>query len=418
MASPFSLSPIRNLFASLRQGSPNPAPGQMARIIPTFMKGKPLPSPQDLAKFADEGYRQNVIVAACIWAIATSAAEPLMKAAQLQKDGTLKDLDQNHPLAVLLRSPNPEQSTFTLLETLFTHQQSMGNWFLRKLRNSYGGVVQVWPYRPDRMTIVPGPDGWTKEYVYKVGGIAQPPIPVTDMIHDPLHVDPLNDYWGLPPIAVAARWIDLDNQAGDFLRAFFANDGTPAGILKIKRAMQPEERLRVQENWKEQHRGHNANSVSVLDTDAEYQKIGADPSKLGMDAIFSESEMRICAAFGVPAIVAQTKAGADRSTYSNFKEARLSFWKDTLVTLYKRCGDRLTHGLAREFGDDLVIYFDLTTVEALQEDLAAQRTFATTAYEGGLLTLNEARRIAGLPDASDGDVFKSASGKDVTSDVA
>lgn len=372
-----------------------------ARILSTWQAGKSLPYPNDYRTFAEDGYRKNALIAGCVWEIATSASEPTLIVKQRRRDGSLEPMqDPQDPLVALLAKPNPEQTTFTFLETLFTHQQVSGNWFFRKIRSAAGNVVQLWPLRPDRVKIVPGKDGWIDHYNFVLHGDPGEgiPYPAADVVHDPLHPDPLEDFWGLSPIAVLARFGDLDNSAADYLRAFFQNDATPAGILKLKAKVLSEERQRIKELWIKEHtQGKGWHTVSVLDADADYTALGASPDKLRLSHIWDQTESRICTAFGVPPILVGALVGLNRSTFANYAEARRSFWEETLVPLYKRCGQRLTEGLALDFGEDLVIEFDLSTVEALQENRKLKDERAFRGWAEGLLTMDQALGIMGLP---------------------
>lgn len=390
----------------------NPAEAIQARIIPTWKAGRPLPAPSDVKALGEEGYRRNALIAACIWSITTSACEPVLVVKRRKADGTTElatgfDADL---LRALLLNPNPEQSTFTFLEQLFTFQQISGNWFFRKLRADAGNVVALWPLHPARVEIIPGANGWVEAYVYDRD--RRNPFPALDVVHDPLHPDPEDDFWGLSPIAVAARHIDIDNQASDYLRAFFLNNATPAGLLKLKARMEPPERERIKEMWQKEHSGAQGwHTVSVLDADGDYEEIGANPDKLRLQAIFEQTETRICSAFGVPAIVVGAAIGLNRSTFANFAEARRSFWQDTLIPLYKRCGQRLTEGLCKEFSPkgDLCIEFDLSTVQALQEQQDSKRKYAFDGWNNGLFTLNQVLELLGLPKdpGPDGELRKS-----------
>jgi phage portal protein BeeE len=66
-----------------------------------------------------------------------------------------------------------------------------------------------------------------------------------------------------------------------------------------------------------------------------------------------EIEARICAALNVPPIVAGFKVGLDRSTYSNYEEARRSFYSETIDPLLTRLSGVLTKGLGEDI--ELVI---------------------------------------------------------------
>lgn len=388
----------------------------ISRIVPTWQAGRPLPTPDDYAKLAEDGYRKNIVVAACIWEIATSASEPVAIVERTLPDGTRQLVKSTHPLLRLLAQPNPTMSWYELMEILHVHQQISGNWYVHKVRaltsvgTPGGAVVQLWPLRPDRVRIVPNASGGIEKYTYSMSGAQPQDLRPEDVMHCPLHPDPLEDFYGLSPIAAVARAVDMDNQGMDYLRAFFLNAGAPAGLLKFKKKIvDPAERSRVKLQWQSEHSGERGwHTVSVLDADAEYQEIGSRPEKLRMNTIFDETEARICAAFGVPPILIGMVIGLNRSTYSNYREARVSLWDETLSPLYVRTAAKLTTGLAVEFGDDLVIGFDLSRVHALQEQTDGRRKWAAEGWRSGLLTFNEARGIAGMPpvDGAEGTKFR------------
>lgn len=56
-------------------------------------------------------------------------------------------------------------------------------------------------------------------------------------------------------------------------------------------------------------------------------------------------ETRICAALNVPPILVGFRSGLERSTYSNYEEARKSFYQETISPLLSRLSDTLTRGL-------------------------------------------------------------------------
>lgn len=387
------------MFTRLREWLARQGPAQavVARVVSSWQVGKPLPMPHDYAGFAQDGYRTNALIASCIWEIVTSAAEPVLVAGRRQRDGSVKPLADTDALTRLVAHPNPEQSQYELLEELMTHQQVSGQFYLHKVRDRAGIPVQLWALRPDRIKPIPAGNGGLLGYEYGIGA-RKDTLPVEDVVQVKLHPDPLEDFYGLGPIAVLARWGDLDNQTADYLRAFFLNNGAPAGLLKFKAKVEAADRRRLKDLWKQEHTGPQGwQTVSVLDGDAEYVPIGTSPEKLRMDAITDQAETRICMAFGMPPVVVGANIGLKRSTFNNYGEAKRSLWDETLSPLYRRNGDGLTRGVATEFGDDLVLRFDLSTVQALQENRDKQREFAVNGWSAGLLTLDEGRQLAGYP---------------------
>ncbi|HWO88459.1 MAG TPA: phage portal protein [Gemmatimonadales bacterium] len=373
--------------------------GSLVRVWPANV---PLTHPRDVRTLADEGYRKNVIIYRCIREMAESAAEPVLIARQT---GSPDPLPATHPLSRLLAQPNDEQSPFELVETLITHQQISGSWYLDIERSRTGQPAELWPLRPDRVQIVPGPDGRIGRYEFTLDGQRVPLAP-KDVIHDAL-LDPLDDYYGLSPIAVAALVADTDSHAMEWLRRFFLNAATPAGIIKLKKKVPPEKRREIKEKWDEQLRGAGGwHSVAVVDEDADYQSVGAPIKDINLTGILSETEARLCGVFGVPPIIVAAKLGLDRSTYANYEEARRSFWVETLRPMYRRFADRLTFAMRREFGPGIEVTFDFSKVGPLQESQEAVRKFAFLSWRDGLLTRNEARQWIGLPGVEHGDVFR------------
>ena len=252
--------------------------------------------------------------------------------------------------------------------------------------------------------ITPGQSGLIEEFAYRVeGSHAAKRYPATDIIQGILRPDFLDDLNGLPVLAAAARWIDLDNRAGEYLRAFFTNGGQPAGMLTFKHQVDAPERERVREQWREKYGLDTARNITgfhdlaIMDADVDYKELGSRPSKLGMQPIFDQTETRICSAFNIPPVVIAVRVGMQYSTFANYEEARASLWDETLKPLYRKIANKLTIGVAYDFGPDLALRFNFDEVQALQEANDSQRAYAIDGWSSGLLTLNEAREMVGQP---------------------
>lgn len=398
------LNSIREGFAALASKIAGDA--IIARIVPTWQAARPLPTPEDLRRLANEGYRRHALIFACMQELMTSASEPILKVGRRRRDGEI-DEDAGHPLNAVLLKPNGAQSQLEFLEQFIMFYLVAGNTYVHKVRNKHGATVQMWTLRPDRTKVKVDTRGQVEFYEFSIDGMLKQFPPAADVIHMRAP-DPLDDFYGLSPIQVLARWGDLDTQTADYLRAYFLNAGAPSGLLKFKTQVPKAERERVQELWRLRHSGEQGwHNVSVIDADVDYESLGGAPERLRLNFIFDQTETRICMVFGVPPIVVGAAIGLMRSTFANYKEARASMWEETLAPLYRRIGEALTRGFADEYGPDLVIYFDLDTVKALQEDLDKKRAFALDAWNADLITRNEAREMVGLEaDPLEGDGYK------------
>ncbi|MGE3142288.1 MAG: phage portal protein, partial [Hyphomonadaceae bacterium] len=81
--------------------------------------GRPAWSPRDPMVFAREGYAKNAIAYRCVRLIAEAAASAPLKVGPA-----------DHPLAMVLARPNPEQTGVELLEAFYGHLQVSGNAYL------------------------------------------------------------------------------------------------------------------------------------------------------------------------------------------------------------------------------------------------------------------------------------------------
>ena len=78
-----------------------------------------------------------------------------------------------HPLLDLLARPNPRQDGAAFLESVARICCSPATPMSRRSASTGedgAPVRELYALRPDRMQVVPGPDGWPEAYEYTVGG--------------------------------------------------------------------------------------------------------------------------------------------------------------------------------------------------------------------------------------------------------
>ena len=316
--------------------------------------------------YAKEGYEKNELVFACIREIATSTSEAPAVAVRKYSDPT--EYMENGILYDLLETPNNHQTRYELVETIITYLQITGNAYLYKER-SIGGISGIYCLRPDRIKIVPN-----KYYEYEIDGKVYN-IPLEDVGHIKFP-NPTDDHYGLSPLQPLARMINLDIDATDFTRTFYRNAGVPSGLLKLKRKIaNRDEANRIRTAWKAQFQGiRNWHRVAILDDDASYEAMGSNMTDMEISDVRDLAESRICLALGVPPILVGAKVGLKTATYSNYAQAKESFWEETLLPMYKRIEDALNRIIVNEMpsiSSTERIAFDFREVRALQDDETA-----------------------------------------------
>jgi phage portal protein BeeE len=177
------------------------------RLIALEGGGRARWTPRDYAALTREGYARNAIVYRAVRLIAESIGGVSFV---LYEGAAERDA---HPLLDLIARPNPRQDGPSFLESVSAHLLLAGNAYIEAVGLAGDGgqgnvaVRELYALRPDRMKVVPGPDGWPQAYEYTVGGTivrfdqtaALPPV-----LHLTLF-NPLDDYYGLSPLE-AARW--------------------------------------------------------------------------------------------------------------------------------------------------------------------------------------------------------------------
>ena len=350
--------------------------------------------------FASEGYSKNEIVHACIRELATSAASPRYYVQAPSVDGGSVEIERGL-LYDLTTKPNPYSDWYSFIEKLVTFLMLAGNAYVIKERGKSDQVSAMYLLRPDRVTIVAGDYG-AESYVYTVGGIVYG-VEARDMCHLALP-NPAGDIYGLSPLQVAARTVNLDLNMTDFAKVYFANAGVPSGLLKVKRRLtSQEEASSIRSRWRSQFGGvNNFHRVAILDDDAEYQPMSNSPKDMSLDGLHNLTESRICAVFGVPPILVGANVGLQRSTFSNYREARLAFHSETLEPMVSRILRYFNRNLFDEYTGNETLSVDWVAMRAMLDDQAATTARLTALFAGGIITLNETREALGFESVSDG----------------
>jgi hypothetical protein len=117
-------------------------------------------------------------------------------------------------------------------------------------------------------------------------------------------------------------------------------------------------------------------------------------------------EERISGVLGIAAVVAGLGAGLERSTFTNYGEARKAAYEESVIPEQKVVAAELLVQLLPEWADTIattyVVDFDVTHVRALQEAIADVWRRAESAAGKKLLMRAEFKRLVGLVPAADG----------------
>ena len=356
--------------------------------------------PEDnYGNYAKEGYGRNAIVNACIRELATGTAAARFYVQRDTTDGLVEV--EGTPLANLIMYPNGTQDFYHWVERLVTYLYVSGNAYVLKERSRGNQITGLYLLRPDRVSIMPSGEG-VKGYSYEVDG-KEYFLKPEDVGHLSFP-NPSGDLYGLSPLHVLTKTINLDLSMTDFAKVFFQNAGVPSGLLKVKRRLtSQEEATRIRSRWRSSFGGtNNFHSVAVLDDDAEYQQMASAPADMALTDLHNHTESRICSVLGVPPILISANVGLQRSTFSNYREARFSFHSETLEPLISKIVRFLNYCVGMEMGETIAV--DLTEMRGFLDDKETINARAAQLFSSGIVTLNEAREMVGQDALPDGEV--------------
>ncbi len=386
---------------------PKDLPNASAAIYPVYEVQTPqyqYPNPYNLAI---NGYKANEIVYACI----SKRAKAISEAGLMVYDttGETKERDEQHALAQLIRKPNERvtEEEFWQISEIYLLIAGFSAW--EKEYNRLGEVINLWPMRPDWCSFYRGQGSPLRAIRYQPYGLPPVDIPAEKVLifqyFDPIF--PLLK--GFSPVMAAYKSIGVDNNATDFLNQFFRDGAQVSGLLKTTQSIGDVEGERIRRRWTQQHGGvGNWGQPAVLGSGIEYQQMGLNFRDMQFGDLDARSESRICSVMEVPPILVGAKVGLDRSTFSNFSEARKAFYEETVTPEWRFMASQVREQLLPDFEDDTEswsVAFDIAQVKALQEDRTASWARAVSAATAGLVTRDEARAEMGLDPIDEVDVF-------------
>ncbi|WP_430913074.1 phage portal protein [Methylobacterium sp. sgz302541] len=354
-----------------------------------YGEGRPVWTDRDGTALAREGFQRNAVVHRAVRLVAEAAASlPLTLTGPAARDG--------HPLTALLARPNPREGGARLFECLYGHLMVSGNAYLEAV--CLDRIPrELYALRPDRMQVVPGPDGWPTAYDYTVGGRTirydqssnPPPILHLGLFH------PTDDHYGLSPMEAAAVALDIHNAAGSWNKALLDNAARPSGALVFASSsgatLSDAQFTRLKGELEANYQGAlNAGRPLLLEGGLDWKPLSLSPKDMDFVEAKAAAAREIALAFGVPPLLLGLPGD---STHANYAEANRAFYRQTVIPLVRRTADSIAHWLEPAFGP-AVLEPDLDAIEAL----APERESLWRRVQGAdFLTEAEKREAVGYP---------------------
>ena len=359
-------------------------------------------------QLATEGYSENAIVKKCIDLISNNASRVAIEL--YRGDQQVEE----HPLLDLLYNPNPVQGQVEFFTSLYSYLLISGNSYMLESGAENTPPIELYTLRPDRIRIKGSSRAIPEAYNYLVGGQVIESYDVdqatgkSKVKHIKLF-NPMDDYYGLSPIQSAATDIDQHNLANKHNVNLLQNGARPSGAVIFKPKdptgaqiqLSDLQRNQLMNDLTQRFSGTgNAGKPMLLEGDFDWKEMGLSPKDMDFIQLKNMSAKDIALIFGVPS---QLIGIPDAQTYSNFAEAKLALYNETIIPLLDRIQSDLNEWLVPKFGDDLELRYDIDSIPAMAEQRTRVFESVTQGVQNGILTRNEAREQLGYEPIAGGD---------------
>jgi len=355
-------------------------------------------SKRNFKAFADEAYTRNVVAFQAIHKTAQAVAT-IPWYAKARNGDILTD----SPFLRLIESPNRMQSRYEFLQALVGFYRIAGNGYMERTMVQ-GTPRELYALRPDRMKVKPSATGIPSGYVYTVGqqSVGWDCDPITG-ICDIRHLkdfNPLDDWYGMSPIEAGAYAVDQHNESMTWMQSLLQNGAAPSGALEVSgdTTLGDDEYMRLKAEIEEKYSGSaNAGRPLLLEGGMKWTQMGLSPQSMSIIETKYSAARDISLALGVPPLLLNIPGD---STYSNYQEARLAFYEETVIPLVHYVRDELNAWLSESFGG-VELDVDMDQVPAIAEKRMKLWSMADTSND---LTINEKRALKGYDEVEGGDV--------------
>jgi len=390
------LDNIRNIFKAQKEIQKKEAP-----IVSYQSLGYDVSSKIAYNDLAKEGYSENAIVYRCINEIANNASR--VKINLFRGDAEV----DNHPLLDLLYNPSPTQSQVEWFQGLYSYLLISGNNYMLSVGGDNTPPTELYNLRPDRIKIQTGQRAMPTAYDYIISGQTVERYEVDQATGDSKikHIkmfNPLDDYYGMSPIQASSVDIDQHNLANKHNVNLLQNGARPSGAVIFNPKDETGGNVQLSENQRSQLQSdinsrfsgtNNAGRPMLLEGDFDWKEMGLSPKDMDFIQLKNMSAKDIALVYGVPS---QLIGIPDSQTYSNFAEAKLALYNETIIPLLDKIQGDLNEWLVPQFNDEaLELRYDIDSIPAMAEQRRRVFESVTAGVKDGILTRNEAREQLG-----------------------
>ena len=331
----------------------------------------------------------------------SSAQVPAHFYARGEKGSLGRTLD--HPVAELLADmPNPELTNFEFRQYSMQMTALFGNSFAWVVRDYQDYPAELWPLRPEQVSIVYDPALPLKP-LYTVTG----PDGQSHTLHrkDILHVRGPGTlpYRGDSPVQLNWRtisnWISMEAH----LNRLFTRGARPSGMLETDRILGPEQVKSMRENMDAIYGGPESGRTLVLEGGMKWKPVAFTSVESQFSELRREQLQTVARIWRIPGLLLQDPEKSIGSTAEVLGRFFVSF---TLAPLLKAWEDACEISFLTKQERIWKYYIQHDTSEFTQAESLTRWQANVAALTNGVMNVNEIRDREHYPPIEGGDVYR------------
>lgn len=274
-----------------------------------------------------------------------------------------------------------------------------GNAFIRIFRDEEGFPINLMVMNPTEIEVKRNAQGRIVFTYSKTGETfgQDEMLHIVESLIQPGHVR------GVSRISVLKENIGLGVALESYAQRFFGQGATGNFAITVPTALTPEQAKQMADSVDNRHGGWRRSSKTlVLHSGAQIDDIGVDPERSqALDArrMFVED---ICRIWSIPSHKLNLPG---TNTYSSIEQTQIEFVTDTLRP-YAALIENALSTLLQVYPNGLGAFVEFNMSALLRGDINSRATAASTAIQGGWLTINDVRQSEGLSKIDGGDVLR------------
>ncbi|MFL2002023.1 phage portal protein [Microbacterium sp. A1-JK] len=368
---------------------------------PTYAAPTALRISDDLSEDYASLYRKQPAVRTVVDFLARNVAQLSLQTFERVGDTDRRRLT-DHPLAQMLRTPNPYTTSYRLIRDLISDRgiYDRALW-VKVFQDGRNMLVRV----PPRLWTIDENDNWLRPTQFIIKGNRGEATLSADRVVYFRGYNPEDERYGLSPIESLRRILSEEYAAGQMREQVLRNGARVSGYIERPAGADWSQanRDRFRAGWRAQYSGQSASEgggTPILEDGMKFVSASQTAADLQYIEARKLSREEAAAAYFIPPPMVGI---LDHATFGNITEQHKMLYQDTLGPILQDIQQEIELQVLPDFDNTERVYVEFNMMEKLRGSFEEQAAQLQTSVGAPFLTRNEARGRANLPSVEGGD---------------